>query len=60
MMYVRWESNLKIIFDKMFATEFVIHNLERQGCMFAVVCRGGASGSVPSDIMYNSGQRKGC
>jgi len=50
-MYVRWESNLKIIFYKVFATEFVTQSLERQGCIFAVVCHGGASGLVPSDIM---------
>lgn len=48
-MYVRWESNLKIILYKVFSTELVSQNLERQGCMFAVVCHGGASDSVQSD-----------
>jgi len=48
MVYVRWESNLKIIFYEVFLTDFVPQNLERQGCMFVVVCHGVASGSVPS------------
>jgi len=31
------------------STKFVTHYLERQGCLFTVVCHGGALGSVPGD-----------
>jgi hypothetical protein len=55
-MYIRWESNLKLLYYKLFSTEFVTQNLEGQDRVFAVVCHSGASGSVPSDIIWNSGQ----
>ena len=51
MTYVRWESSLKIIFYKLSSTEFFTQNLKIQGCIFTVVRHGGASGSVPSDIL---------
>jgi hypothetical protein len=39
------------------SSEFVTQKSERQDHVFAVVCHSGASGSVPSDIIWNSGQR---